>query len=274
LYSFIGQSRPSEEPVLWIAPDAPVSSVYVPFYAAAGPAHAPAYSTGVMNKFSRDSAWWAHDFVTNWASLQNWENASKQFILPLRSKFHNEIQAEMPAVEARAKKEGVQVLAEWQTRMQQRVVDRWWRLADELVVAYNDGFFNDAKSNQMGLSIGYPTWWAHAIGFNQDVHPIYVKRDFNPTASCKADPLVCDPHLRAIRSPLPAAFDFTSFTWLAAAEGATQLNELALTTAPVTVQLFAMTAMLLLGVLIGRTFERRRMRACGVLDQSQYLLHA
>jgi len=274
LYSFIGQSRPSEEPVLWIAPDAPVSSVYVPFYATAGPAHAPAYSTGVMNKFSRQSAWWAHDFVANWASLQNWQNASKQFILPLRSKLHNEIQEEMPAVEARAKKEGVQVLAEWQTRTQQRVVDRWWRLADELVVAYNDGFFNDAKSNQMGLSMGYPTWWAHAIGFNQDVHPIYVKRDFNPYESCLVNPLVCDPHLHAIRSPLPASFDFNTFTWLSAAEGTTQLSELANTAAPVTVQLLAMASMLLIGLIIGRTFERRRMCASGVLDQSQYLLQA
>jgi len=188
--------------------------------------------------------------------------------------LHNEIQEEMPAVEARAKKDGVQVLAEWQTRTQQRVVDRWWRLADELVVAYNDGFFNDAKSNQMGLSMGYPTWWAHAIGFNQDVHPIYVKRDFDPAASCRADPLVCDPRLHAIRSPLPSAFDFKSFTWLAAAEGSTQLSELASTTAPMTAPLLSMAAMLLLGLVIGRTFERRRMRVSGFPERSHYLLLA
>jgi hypothetical protein len=214
--------------------------------------------------------------VTNWASLQNWQNASKQFIFPLRSKLHNEIQEEMPAVEARAKREGLQVLAEWQTRTQQRVVDSWWRLADELVVTYNDGFFNDARqgSNGMGLSMGYPTWWAHAIGFNQDVHPIYVKRDYDPEASCRADPLVCDPRLHAIHSPLPAAFDFKTLTWPAAAEGATRLSELVNTAAPLTAQIVAMAGMLLLGLVIGRTFERRRMCASGVLDQSQYLLQA
>jgi len=175
----------------------------------------------------------------------------------------------MPEVEARAEREGLQVLAEWQTRTQQRVADRWWHLADELVVAYNDGFFNDAHSNQMGLSMGYPTWWAHAIGFNQDVHPIYVKRDYDPEASCSANPLVCDPHLHAIQNPLPVAFDFKAFTWLAAAQAATRLSEQLSTQTPMAAKL-ALPVML--GFIIGRTLERRRMCASGVQDLSQNLL--
>merc|ERR1719482_266771 len=111
--------------------------------------------------------------------------------------------------------------------------------------------------------MGYPTWWAHAIGFNQDVHPIYVKRDYDPEASCRANPLVCDPHLHAIHSPLPVAFDFKTFTWLTTAQGATRLSELLRTAAPMAAQLVLPAV---LGFAIGRTLERRRMCKSGALD--------
>merc|ERR1711970_1336195 len=108
---------------MWIAPDTPVTSVYVPFYPAAGGDHSPAYAIGTLREFTRDSAFWAFDFVANWASLVNWQNSSAQFVRPLRARLHADISAEMLAVEARAKHEGVEVLGKWQQKVQQRVVD-------------------------------------------------------------------------------------------------------------------------------------------------------
>merc|ERR1712178_455604 len=120
---------------------------------------------------------------------------------------------EMPAIEAKAKKEGSHVLAHWQKKTQQRVVDRWWQLATDLIVAYNDGFYNDVKTNTMGLSLGYPRWYAESIGFNQDVHPIFVKRDDNPELTCQAHPTRCSPDFQAPVSGLPPKYDFDRAEW-------------------------------------------------------------
>merc|ERR1719507_2236715 len=176
-YSVIGQTRPKEEAVMWFAVDTPATSVYVPFFPVVGGRHAPAYSTGTLLDYTRESAYWAFDFVANWASMTNWNHSSSNFVLPLRSQLQDDIQREMEDVDAKAKTEGLEALAEWQVKTQQRVVDRWWKLADELVVAYNDGNFNNATSKKLGISFGYPEWYARQIGFDQDVHPIYVKRD-------------------------------------------------------------------------------------------------
>eukprot|EP00930_Biecheleria_cincta_P004181 TRINITY_DN105075_c0_g1_i1.p1 TRINITY_DN105075_c0_g1~~TRINITY_DN105075_c0_g1_i1.p1 ORF type:complete len:695 (-),score=114.80 TRINITY_DN105075_c0_g1_i1:44-2128(-) len=214
LYSVVGQSRLYKQPVVWLAADSPVASVYVPFYPAAGEKHATAYSTGTMGNFTRESAWWAFDFVANWASNTNWRHATTNFIFPLREKLQRMLLEDIASIEARAEKEGsLTLLGEWQMHAQQAVVDRWWRLADELVVAYNDGFFNDASHDKFGVGLGYPEWWAQQIGFNQDVHPIYVKRDLLADESYAADAKLQPPGFVAAVNPLPTSFSFTQKSW-------------------------------------------------------------
>merc|ERR1719362_626981 len=65
-YGVLGHPRRSDHAVMWFAADAPITSVFVPFYVAAGDAKDGAYSRGLTNVFSRDSAWWAFNFVNNW----------------------------------------------------------------------------------------------------------------------------------------------------------------------------------------------------------------
>jgi len=263
-YSVIGQSRPVEEAVMWFAVDTPATSVYVPFYPAVGAAHAPAYSTGTLLDFTRKSAYWAFDFVSNWASLANWRHASEHFVLPLRSQLQDDIQQEMQVVEAKAKADGPHVLADWQVKTQQRVVDRWWQLADELVVAYNDGNFNNATSKKIGSSFGYPEWFARQIGFNQDVHPIFVKRDVEIEETCALSPEQCDPSFKPEASPLPTGYSLPTATWLYGAAGRLATSRLSAETAEngsfaaaVALQVASSAALLLAGVVLGRAFERR-----------------
>mmetsp|Transcript_105164 Transcript_105164/g.255309 ORF Transcript_105164/g.255309 Transcript_105164/m.255309 type:complete len:506 (-) Transcript_105164:72-1589(-) len=258
VYSIVGQSRPGAESVMWYAADTPLSSVYVPFYPAAGSSHAPAYSTGTMGEFTRSSAWWGFDFVANWASAMHWRNASAQFIFPLKAELEGEIASEMANVEARAKDEGLHVLAEWQVSTQQRVVDRWWRLADELVVAYNDGFFNNAKTQMFGASLGYPEWWARQIGFNQDVHPIFVKRDTLADELYTRDAMLRPPDFEAAKSRLPMQYDFTKSTWLYSAPVAADPPEQLSREMICPLQLFATVGTFVLGVALGRACERKR----------------
>jgi len=266
-YSVIGQSRPTQagEAVMWFAADTPATSVYVPFYASAGGRMSPAYAEGTLLKFSRSSAFWAFDFVSNWASATNWRHASEHFLRPLRAQLQDELSVEMRHVEAKAEKEGLQLLADWQVQAQQRVVDRWWELADDLVVIYNDGFFNNATTGELGVSLGYPEWWARKIGFNQDIHPIFVKRDAEAQESFASDPKLCPPGWQPPKSSLPDGYNFAAAHWLFS--GASGFSSRTVATPPaqrregawleVLVQASVASLLLAVGVLAGRAWERR-----------------
>ncbi len=71
-YCFVSQARSwlpdAVGGVLWFGEDAPHATVYMPIYA--GVTSLP-NSLAVQNRYqySRDSAWWAFDFVENWANL-------------------------------------------------------------------------------------------------------------------------------------------------------------------------------------------------------------
>ena len=71
IWSFICQSR-ADIPgggVLWHGLDSPHGTVFVPFFAVQQ--RAPrAWLTGMQSKFSRDSAYWAFNFVNNWILLR------------------------------------------------------------------------------------------------------------------------------------------------------------------------------------------------------------
>jgi dipeptidase len=253
VYSTIGQTSQRKEPVLWFATDTPAASVYVPFYAAAGGQSSPAYGVGTQLEFRRDSAYWAFDFVANYASRANWHDASENFIYPLQRQLHSEIMQEMPHVEARAKQEGPSVLGEWQAKVQQRVVDRWWRLSEELIVAYNDGFFNDKKASKLGLGRNYPDWWLQAVGFSQDVHPIFVSRN---------DAAVAPDYKPSSHSILPVNYNFAQEVWLYATPPSASDLAMAAGTSESSITFLVQVAftsgVLLAGVGMGQILERRK----------------
>jgi len=196
VYGIVGQSRPGNHmSVAWFAVDTPQTSVYVPFYAAAGGAMAQAYGLGSNKVFSRDSAWWAFDFVMNWMQL-NYRNMSLQYVFPLRDQLESAIETERLVLEARHPTPAE--MGTWQIGMQENVVNQWWDLADFLIMAYNDNNFN---AHTPGASIGYPVEFMNMIGFNQDVHPVFVGRVEPPRGS--------------ERNPVPPVFENNQ--WIEAA---------------------------------------------------------
>ena len=52
-----------------------------------------------------------------------------------------------------------------------RVVKEWWKLADMLIVKYNDGYVNIPEQAE---EVGYPEWWLKKVGY--DKGPISYKR--------------------------------------------------------------------------------------------------
>jgi len=166
-YSFVSQSRSwLPDPiggVLWFGEDAPHSTCYIPLYCQI--TEVPkSFSEGSRITFDKDFAWWAFNFVSNWADLKY--SYMIEDIKAAQEEIEGGFFAMQSAVEMAAlelyKKDpalAVKYLTNYSNDAANRAVDRWWKLADELVAKYDDGYVNGLDS------VGYPTWWLEDVGF-------------------------------------------------------------------------------------------------------------
>merc|ERR1719313_266503 len=132
LYSIIYQTGPQRK-LGWFATDTPLTSVYIPLYAQVD-AVSHVYSTGYNGQFTRDSASWAFNFVNNFMQL-NYRDSSQRDAYPAIESWQAKIDEQCKAMEHR----DPDVLSQWQIQLQAEVVASWWKLADFLVMKYNDG---------------------------------------------------------------------------------------------------------------------------------------
>ena len=154
--------------LVWFAEDDPKTSVYVPLYA--GATRLPeSLQAGSRATFDRGSAWWAFDFVGNWANLR-WDAMHKE----IRERgdaiekgfFDQQADIERQALDlykqdpARAR----EFLTDYTDTMAQKTVEEWWRFSDVLIAKYNDGYVNE---NGREISVGYPKDWLEAVGFGK-----------------------------------------------------------------------------------------------------------
>merc|ERR1711930_30045 len=97
-----------------------------------------------------------------------------------------------------------------------------------------------------------------ALGFNQDVHPIFVKRDYEPQATCTLEPSKCSPDFKGPASPLPGSYDFVGSTWLMSKVplSTSLVSILPSSTSACALQVLAMSAMMFSGIVLGRSCER------------------
>lgn len=154
--------------LVWFAEDDPKTSCFVPFYC--GITELPAsFQKGRRDIFDRSSAWWAFDFVANWANLR-FSDMIKD-IQETASAFEATFFEIQPAVEKRAVslfEENPEACRRYLTRYSketaQRVVDDWWSLADYLIVKYNDGYINVPGQRRAS---GYPQEWLDAVGYGK-----------------------------------------------------------------------------------------------------------
>ncbi len=172
-YSFVSQSREwLPDPVggvLWFGQDAPDTTVYVPIYC--GTTKVPAgWSEGVRHEYDPNSAWWAFNFVNNWAQLrwdsmivdinneqQRWE---KEFFMQ-----QNAVEKEAAELYKKDPSKAVAFLTDYTYSNMEKVQDAWWSLAWKLVGKYQDGYVMSPEGKQEQL--GYPTWWLESVGFGE-----------------------------------------------------------------------------------------------------------
>lgn len=236
-YSIIVQTGPRRQ-IAWFAPDTPLTSVYVPLYRGVD-AISRSFSQGHNLNFSRYSAWWAFDFVNNWMQLR-YSTMSTEDVYPRIEAWQDDIDRQRRAVEE--EKEGPH-LAAWQASLQENLVADWWKLADSLVVKYNDGYMNIPR---VGEKIGYPEFFTDMIGFSNDVHPVWVQPAAKPQSS-----------LDAYVSPstwLPRTWDSYSHTWLA--DSTRQVAD-----SHHLIIALACLAQFSVGVVVGAVWERRQQGA-------------
>ncbi len=182
-YVYVNQARswlPDEiGGISWVGPDKPYLTCFVPFYV--GMTDLPAsYQSGKTTVYSRDTAWWAFNFVANWAELKF--NYMKKDILAKQKELESKEFKESKAVDRKAlalyKKDpklAQKYLTEYSSNNAADVLKQWWELADKLIVKYDDGYVEEKEGKRE--TVGYPKRWLKKVGY--DKGPIDYKKNMD-----------------------------------------------------------------------------------------------
>ena len=169
-YSFVAQCRdwlPDEiGTVLWYGADSPDTTVRVPLYA--GTTDVPeAWRNGNRTTFDMNSAWWAFNFVHNWANLR-WDAMYKE-IDARRAQLEGEFFDNQEKFEAEAKAllekdpaAGREFVTKYVNDGMNHVAEEWWKFAGELVGMYSDG---DKMSDAGHETLGFPMEYLEQVGY-------------------------------------------------------------------------------------------------------------
>ena len=171
-YTYVVQVRPYvPEPascLMWFAPDISYTSVFAPFYVKC--TDFPwSYQSGDPRQLDRTSAWWAFDFVANWARL-NFQRMTCADIVPLQAEKEREAFVAVAAVDAELRDDperALQTVTEFGITNAATLLEAWWSLADRLVAKYSDGYISPpAQTRASPTPIGYPATWLAATDYS------------------------------------------------------------------------------------------------------------
>jgi dipeptidase len=158
--------------ISWIGLDRPAANCLMPFYVGINNLP-PAMETMKLTEFDRSgSAWWAFNFTANYAGLKYsymmkditaLQTQLEHDTFTLTRDFEMNILGSPGPLDPGTIKKKVTALCEETTH---KVVGAWWKLADSLVVKYNNGCITEIQEQADGSAkeivmeqIGYPDWW-------------------------------------------------------------------------------------------------------------------
>ncbi len=164
-FSFVTQSRGHlPDPiggVVWYGVDDTYTTCYVPLYCSIDRVPG-SFATGNLREFDLDSAWWAFNFVANFANVR-YERMIED-IRAAQQDLESYLLALQPAVERTAlhlyqqdKKLMQRYLTDYCVMHGEMVVERWRELGKYLVSKYNDGYVKD--ENGRPQEVGYTEAW-------------------------------------------------------------------------------------------------------------------
>ncbi|MCD4679100.1 MAG: C69 family dipeptidase, partial [Bacteroidales bacterium] len=165
-FSFIAQARsflPDEiGGIVWFGLDDTYFSCYVPFYCSI--TEIPdAFTKGDIRKYSRESAWWAFNFVSNFANLR-YSYMIKDIQL-VQKELESSFIAMQDSVETKAKqlkkKKRNKFLTNYSCSMGELTHKKWTELGEHLITKYNDGYIKNEKGSPE--AVGYPEEWLKSL---------------------------------------------------------------------------------------------------------------
>lgn len=164
-YTYVCQTRPGApeltKGICWFAPDISYTSCFAPFPAKVEQLPL-SYQIGDPQKFSRDAAWWAFDFVANWARL-NFQRMYQVDIQPLQKQLEDAEAERLQEWDKKATKGcSPKDLTALCDKNAGTVLKAWWDLADRLIAKYSDGYINPKPKrpqNPTPNNAGYPSDW-------------------------------------------------------------------------------------------------------------------
>ncbi len=168
-YSIITQSRshlPDEiGGVLWYGLDDTYTNCYFPLYCAID-AIPDSYAKGDIRNFSWESAWWAFNFVSNFANIKY--NHMVTDIQKVQKELESHLFSLQPAVEQTAmtlyksdKKLMKDYLTDYSVMRGEMVAEKWRDLGKYLVMKYNDGYIKNKKGRI--VEQGYSNEWLEKV---------------------------------------------------------------------------------------------------------------
>ncbi|MCK4664014.1 MAG: C69 family dipeptidase [Bacteroidales bacterium] len=183
-FSFVTQSRSwLPDPIggiFWFSVDDAASSVYVPMYC--GITKSPesyAEGNGSMLEYSSTSAFWAFNFVSNFAYLR-YSDMIKD-VIKVRNELENKFIENTSNVDKKAeelykndKASAIKYLTDYSSEQGNNTVKRWQELGQYLLVKYIDGNIKKEKDGKFETNgytnipaypyqLGYPEWWYKKI---------------------------------------------------------------------------------------------------------------
>lgn len=163
-YTTVCQVRPDAPEAMrgicWFGPDVASTTCFAPFPSKILDIPAP-YQTGDPQAFSRSSAWWAFDFIANWARL-NYQRMCAVDIQPLQKRLEDEGVAALKEWDTLAERRDLVGLTAACMAHAERVTCEWWAMADRLIAKYSDGYVNPPAGlpqNAPPVPIGYSLAW-------------------------------------------------------------------------------------------------------------------
>mmetsp|Transcript_26851 Transcript_26851/g.32527 ORF Transcript_26851/g.32527 Transcript_26851/m.32527 type:complete len:235 (-) Transcript_26851:1037-1741(-) len=172
-YTFIALTR---QRVLFWGPHAAKTTCYVPLSFQMGDVP-HMYKSVWQGRFSRQDAYWAFRYVATIAQIKF------SYMIKEISELQNELEKKAISKVFPANFSNEQANDIYNSHAQE-VLESWWKLADQLVFRYADGFINQVTSedspafkNGKKLTFtskptGYPETWLRKVGYSEGPPPL------------------------------------------------------------------------------------------------------
>jgi dipeptidase len=174
--------------IVWWGCDAPHSTCFVPFYS--GVNDLPkAYQIGHQKTLDRSSAWWAFNYVSNLLDIK--------FNYMIKDVIEKQNEIEMHEIEEVKKIDKIalalyknnpakakEYLTKFSEKNANKVFKEWWKLADDLMVKYQDG--NILENEKFKPSASNPEW-LKSVGFKSIVYKKINKETENKMTKLEND---------------------------------------------------------------------------------------